>query len=158
MKPKAVNFHNGRADGQGHVTLESKNSTKYKQYLDLLLRWICHAPQTCFLILYINFFGNHLLLGITFEVWIILVDKCRCTIYLMLEFHKISNCCNFFCCTIAFYICVLPSFRHSSKFETDMDSTPCFFQRGAGARWKTTWKPGEGQWSRWQGNWWTHLA
>ena len=33
-----VNILNGRADGQGHVSLESKNSTKYKQYLDLLLR------------------------------------------------------------------------------------------------------------------------
>ena len=38
VMPKAVNFHNGRTDGQGLETLESKNSIKYKQYLDLLLR------------------------------------------------------------------------------------------------------------------------
>ena len=40
---KVVNFPNGRTDEQGHETLESKNSTKYKQYLDLLLRWICNS-------------------------------------------------------------------------------------------------------------------
>ena len=38
MSVQLVHCHFDRADGLGHVPLESKNSAKYKQYLELVLR------------------------------------------------------------------------------------------------------------------------
>ena len=97
-----VNFPNGRTDGQGHVSLESKNSTKYKQYLDLLLRWIWRVQQSFWFLAYFDVFGNFLLRGYVSWDTVLSVSSfltffCHLADSMCFTNH-VSNWWNFFCC------------------------------------------------------------
>ena len=121
-----VNIPNGRADGQGHVSLESKNSTKYKKYLDLLLRWIWHAPLAFGFLTTFDVSGNDLLLlryvswDTVLSVSSFLTFFCHLADSMCFTNH-VSNWWNFFCCLFPFSLihlglAFLPPF---SRIETD---------------------------------------